>query len=218
MRPSVPLRTWAQRMLRLGPSRLALALAVLLALVAFTLPFWSLASVDGNEKEISSFSWATVATERYVGGTWDGTEILPYSSTAFFFRALAGVLGTAYVLDLVFVIVAAVVLALFSMDYLRTMPTVSMLVISLLVVGVGLLAVFYPVVAVPGAATTDLGTFTIGGFWGATRTATPTRDWSWGPGLGWWLLLLSVVLGIVGAVLPYLKSIRVMAPAARPLS
>lgn len=210
MHPSIPWRTWAQRVLRLGPSRLALALAILLALIALALPFWSFGFVDGNEQEISSYSWTTVSTDRYRSGAWDGTEILPYTSTSFSFRSVAGVLGTSYILDLVFLIVVAVVLALFLMDYARTMPTLSFLIMSLLVVGVGLLALFYPVVTVPAAATTDLGTFTVGGFWGSARTTTPARDWSWGPGLGWWVFLLAVVIGIIGAVLPYLKSVRAL--------
>ncbi len=214
MHASTSLRNWIQRVLRLGPTRLALALAILLALIALALPFWSLGFVDGNEQEISSFSWTKVTTDRYRGGVWDGTEILPYYSTGFSFRAVAGVLGTSYILDVVFLIVVAVVLALFWMEYARTMPTLSLLVISLLVVGVGMLALLYPIVAIPGAATTDMGAFTIGDFWGSTRTTGPTRDWSWGPGLGWWILLLAVVSGMVGAVLPYLKSVRSMAPVA----
>ncbi|HYU05574.1 MAG TPA: hypothetical protein VEM77_00130, partial [Thermoplasmata archaeon] len=63
---------------------------------------------------------------------------------------------------------------------------------------------------IPGAATTDLVTFQVSGFWGSTNTG-PTQV-SWGAGLGWWLVLISVVLGIVGAALPYLKSIRAMVP------
>lgn len=124
------------------------------------------------------------------------------------------VLGTAYLIDVVLFGVLAVVPGLFSIDYSRTMPTLSRLIASLIVLGVALLALFYSIVAIPGAATTDVSTFTIGGFWRAARMPAPKADWSWGPGLGWWILLVAVVLGIVGAVLPYLKSIRAMAPPA----
>src|SRR6266571_5233493 len=140
-----PLRAWARRVWGLGPSRLALGLAILLALLALALPVWSLG-----------------------------------------------------------------VFTVFSLKIGRTMPTLGLLLTSLLVVGVGLLAIFYPIFAIPGAATTDLGTFTVSGFWGNTNTG-PTQV-SWGAGLGWWLVLISVVLGIVGASLPYLKSIRMMTP------
>src|SRR5438128_2374653 len=79
--------------------------------------------------------------------------------------------------------------------------------------GLAIFALFYPIVAIPGAATTDVGTFTIGGFWG-TAQPSPGVTWSWGPGLGWWLLLVGVVIGVSGAVLPYLKSLRSMVPSA----
>src|SRR5438132_68415 len=60
------------------------------------------------------------------------------------------------------------------------------------------------------------GTFPVGGFWGSAEPS-PGVTWSWGPGLGWWLLLVGVVLGVGGAVLPYLKSLRAMVPSATVL-
>ena len=217
MRPSIPVRAWVQRVLRLGPSRLALILAILLALISLGLPFWSLAFVSGTDQYVGTFSWGTTTTDHYRNGAWDGTTILPYASSQpvlaqFSFRSVGGALGAAYILVVVFLIVAAVVLALFTMEQSRTMPTLTLLVVSLLVVGIGLLAVFYPLVTAPGAATTDVGIFTVNGFWGGIRTTGPTRDWSWGPALGWWMFLLSVLLGIVGAALPYLKSVRSTTP------
>jgi len=110
-------------------------------------------------------------------------------------------------------VVLAVVLALFRFEFSRKMPTMNLLILSLVVLGVALFALFYPIVAIPGAATTDVGTFTIGGFWG-TAQPSPGVTWSWGPGLGWWLLLVGVVIGVSGAVLPYLKSLRSMVPSA----
>src|SRR5439155_343467 len=59
----------------------------------------------------------------------------------------------------------------------------------------------------------DIGTLPVGGFWGSAEPS-PGMTWSWGPGLGWWLLLVGVVLGVGGAVLPYLKSLRAMVPSA----
>ena len=214
MRPATLWRTWIHRVLDLGASRLGLAMAILLVLVSLALPFWSLGGVVGTRQDISSFSWTTVTTDLYRGGAWDGTTILPYTSSQFAYPSVAGVLGTAYLLDVLLFGVLAVVLGLFSIDYSRTMPTLNLLIVSLIVLGVALFALFYPIVAIPGAATTDVGTFTIGGFWGSAGVPAPRADWSWGPGLGWWILLVAVVLGIVGAVLPYLKSIRAMAPPA----
>ena len=221
MPPGSPWRTWINRVLALGPSRLAIGLALVVVLVSLALPFWSLGRVAGTDQDIISFSWTTTTTDRYRGGAWDGTSILPYASSqpvlaGLTFRAVGSALGTAYLLDLVLFVVLAVVLALFSMEYGRTMPTLSLLMVSLIVLGVALIALFYPVVAIPGDATRDVGTFTIGGFWGAQGTSGPAAVWSWGPGLGWWFLLLGVVLGTVGAVLPYVKSIRAMIPSPPP--
>jgi len=187
---------------------LALGLAILLALLSLALPVWSLGAFTGNTQDISAFSWTTMATERFQSGVWTRTTIVPYSSGTF--PTVAGALALSYAVDVAFLLLAAVVFGMFSLNIGRTMPTLGLLVTSLLVVGVGLLAIFYPIVAIPGAATTDLGTFTVSGFWGGTNTG-PTQV-SWGAGLGWWLVLISVILGIVGASLPYLKSIRMMTP------
>ena len=149
-----------------------------------------------------------MATDRFQSGIWRGTTIIPYGPNDF--PTVAGVLGLSYAIDVAFLLLAAVVFAMFSLKVGRTMPTLGLLVTSLLVVGVGLLAIFYPILAIPGAATTDLVTFTVSGFWGSTNTG-PTQV-SWGAGLGWWLVLISVVSGSVGSALPYLKSIRAMVP------
>src|SRR5207247_15213 len=208
MHPLSVLRAWVQRAARLGPARLALGFSILLSLLALALPVWSLGAFTGNTQDISAFSWTTMATDRFQSGVWTRTTTVPYSSSGF--PTIAAVLGLAYAIDAAFLLLAAVVFAMFSIKIGRTMSTLGLLVTSLLVVGVGLLAIFYPIVAIPGAATTDLGTFTVSGFWGITNTG-PTQV-SWGAGLGWWLVLVSVVLGIVGAALPYLKSIRAMVP------
>jgi len=187
---------------------LALGLAILLALLGLALPVWSMAAFTGNTQDISAFSWTRIATDRFQSGEWTRTTIIPYGSNAF--PTVAGVLGLSYAIDVAFLLLAAVVFAMFSLKVGRTMPTLGLLVTSLLVVGVGLLAIFYPILAIPGAATTDLVTFTVSGFWGSTNTG-PTQV-SWGAGLGWWLVLISVVSGSVGSALPYLKSIRAMVP------
>src|SRR6058998_3611260 len=156
MPPGSPWRTWINRVLALGPSRLAIGLALVVVLVSLALPFWSLGRVAGTDQDIISFSWTTTTTDRYRGGAWDGTSILPYASSqpvlaGLTFRAVGSALGTAYLLDLVLFVVLAVVLALFSMEYGRTMPTLSLLIVSLIVLGVSLIALFYPIVAIPGA-------------------------------------------------------------------
>jgi len=224
MPPAGPWRAWAARVIALKPPRLALGLAIVLVLVSLALPLWSLGRVAGSEQDIGSFSWTAITTTTYISGVWDRTTILPYTSSQSpfpspfpppstpAFRAVGSALATAYLLNVVLLVVLAIVFGLFSIGYSRTMPTLSLLIVTMIVLGVALLALFYPIVAVPGAATTDVGTFTIDGFWGSDSAAGAL--WSWSPGLGWWVLLVAVILGTVGAVLPYVKSIRAMVPPA----
>ena len=207
------LRTKFQMLLQIESSGFALGLAILFVLLSLALPFWSISRTSGGVQDIGSFAWVSFTTERYTRGAWSETTIVPYNSPGFPYPDAAGVAGNLYVLSLVFIVVLAVVLALFRFEFSRKMPTMNLLILSLVVLGVALFALFYPIVAIPGAATTDVGTFTIGGFWG-TAQPSPGVTWSWGPGLGWWLLLAGVVIGVSGAVLPYLKSLRSMVPSA----
>ena len=83
------------------------------------------------------------------------------------------------------------------------------LILALLVVISGLLALFYPVVALPGGLAADLAPLPIGGsYWGSATTGSDA--YAWGAGLGWWLLAFGVLLAGIGASLPYLKSVREM--------
>ena len=213
MATATRLRTKLQMLLQIESSGFALGLAILFVLLSLALPFWSISRTSGGVQDIGSFAWVSFTTERYTRGAWSETTIMPYNSPGFPYPDTAGVAGNLYVLSLVFIVVLAVVLALFRFEFSRKMPTMNLLILSLVVLGVALFALFYPIVAIPGAATTDVGTFTIGGFWG-TAQPSPGVTWSWGPGLGWWLLLAGVVIGVSGAVLPYLKSLRSMVPSA----
>src|SRR5712691_3899092 len=210
MAPATRLRTKLQMLLQIESSGFALGLAILFVLLSLALPFWSISRTSGGVQDIFSFGWVSLTTERYTRGAWSVTTILPYNSPGFPFPDTAGVAGNGYVLSAV---VLAVVLALFRFEFSRKMPTMNLLILSLVVLGVALFALFYPIVAIPAAATTDVGNFNIGGFWGPAQPS-PGVAWSWGPGLGWWLLLVGVVSGVSGAVLPYLKSLRSMVPTA----
>src|SRR2546429_2739687 len=112
LRPGSPWRTGINRALALGPSRLALGLAIVLVLVSLALPFWSLSEAMGTDQNISSFSWTTFTTDRYVGGAWDGTGILPYSSTVPPYPPVASAPGTPSLLDPVFLAALPVALGL----------------------------------------------------------------------------------------------------------
>jgi len=210
------LRTKLQLFLLVESSFFMIGLAILFTLVSLVQPFWSFSRTVGVNHDIGSFGWVTFTADHYSGGVWSLTTILPYSSPAFSYSETARVAGNAYVLEVVYLVVLGLTLGLFRFEFSRKMPPANLLILSLVVLGVALFALFYPIVAIPGAATTDIGTFTVGGFWGSAEPS-PGVTWSWGPGLGWWLLLVGVVLGVGGAVLPYLKSLRAMVPNATVL-
>lgn len=206
------LRTKLQLLLQVESSGFALALAILFVLLSLALPFWSFSRTEGPDQVVGSFSWVSFTTDDFVRGRWMNTTIVPYGNPVFRLPALAGVASNVYVLNVVYLVILAAVLALFRFEFSRKMPPVNLLILSLVVLAVALFALFYPVVATPAAATTDIASFTVPGFWGSAQPS-PGVSWSWGPGLGWWLLLVSVILGVGGTVLPYLKSLRSMAPA-----
>ncbi|HKW42566.1 MAG TPA: hypothetical protein VJP06_00120, partial [Thermoplasmata archaeon] len=112
MHPSTPVRAAIQRVLHVGMPRLALGAAILLATIGLALPFWTLTLVTTPNQDINSFSWTTITTQHFQNGAWDRTEIFPYTSSSFIFGSVASVLGTAYVLAAVFVVLLAVVLGL----------------------------------------------------------------------------------------------------------
>src|SRR5947199_9789050 len=96
LRPGSPWRTGINRVLALGPSRIALGLAIVLVLVSLALPFWSLSRAIGTDQDISSFSWTTFTTDTYRGGAWGGTVVLPSTATLCPYRAVASLLPSAY--------------------------------------------------------------------------------------------------------------------------
>jgi hypothetical protein len=206
MGPSSAWRVRIRRVLALGPSRLGLGLGLLLVLLSLLLPFWTLSERAGSTHEVHTFYWTTFETDSFDDDVWSGTTTLPYRSPLSSYPAIATLAGNAYLIEAVYALILVAILGLFQVGFSRTLPPLSLLVVSLLVLTGGLFALFYPLVAIP-AATTDVQTFAVGGFWGNVQVGSTV--WSWGPGLGWWLLLVGVVLGILGAVLPYLKSLGI---------
>jgi hypothetical protein len=221
MRPSTSWRmSWRARLvpfLAFGPSRLALLVGILFVLLSLFLPFWTLSEQTGTRQEIHSFSWNTFATDRFDDGSWSGTTILPYRSPGLVYPTVAVVAGNVYVLQVVYLLILLAILGMFQLGFSRSLPTLSLLFLSLIVLTGALFSLFYPLVGIPAAATTDARFFAVSGFWGTALEGGTV--WSWGAGLGWWTLLVGVILGILGGVLPYLKSLRAMAlspPVAIP--
>ncbi len=174
------LRTKLQLLLQVESSGFALSLAILFVLLSLALPFWSFSRTEGPDQVVGSFSWVSFTTDDFVRARWTITTIVPYSEPNFPFPATASVASNVYVLSLVYLVVLAAVLALFRFEFSRKMPTVNLLILSLVVLAVALFGLFYPVVAIPAAATTDIANFTIPGFWGSAQPF-PGVFWSWGP-------------------------------------
>src|SRR5207237_3261743 len=153
------LRTKLQLLLLVESSFFMIGLAILFTLVSLVQPFWAFSRAVGVNRDIGSFGWVTFTADHYNGGVWSLTTILPYSSPAFSYSETAGVAGNVYVLEVVYLVVLGLTLGLFRFEFSRKMPPANLLILSLVVLGVALFALFYPIVAIPGAATLDIGTF-----------------------------------------------------------
>lgn len=216
MRATTPWKEWTGRVLALGMSRLALALGIVLVLFALASPFWSYRIDDGGGNYINTaYGWWSVTSEEFEDGQWKKTTVESYTSSDLNQPNLANAMGASYLLAVIYLIILIVVAVLFSLERTRTMAPLVLLILSLIVVIGSLLALFYPILGVQNAVPTDLAPLVVSGFWG-TRTVSGTVI-SWGAGLGWWFLLVAVLLGIIGVALPYVKSVRAMgAPKPRP--
>jgi len=219
MRASTPWKEWARRVLALGMSRLALGFAILFVLFALASPFWSFRIDDGGGNYVNTvYGWWSVTSEEFRNGGWDKTTQWSYASSDLNQPNLASAMGASYLLGVIYLIILVVVVVLFSLERTRTMAPLVLLVLSLIVVIGSLLALFYPILSVQSAVTADpdFAPLVISGFWGI-RTDSAGTVISWGAGLGWWFLLVAVLLGIVGVALPYVRSVRAMgAPKPRP--
>lgn len=206
------IRAYASRFWKLGFPRVALALGTLFVALSLFTPLWyySLADPDGD-RDTYIFNWTTFTYERYEEGRWVETSVRSYSHPQFDSPFVASTLGGSYVVSLVFLIILVGSFLVLTFLDLRRFGPLGFLSDALLVVSAGLLALFYPVVALAGGLASDMQPLPIGGaYWGSATTTTPSIAYTWGAGLGWWFLLLGVVLATAGASLPYLKSVREM--------
>src|SRR5437870_13823276 len=150
MATATRLRTKLQMLLQISSSGFALGLAILFVLLSLALPFWSISRTSGGVQDIGSFAWVSFTTERYTRGAWSETTIVPYNSPGFPYPDAAGVAGNLYVLSLVFIVVLAVVLALFRFALSRQIAAINPLILRLVLLGGALFARFSPIVAIPG--------------------------------------------------------------------
>ncbi len=205
------LKTYYHRFLGLGWARVFLILGAIFIVLALLSPMWAyLTPGPGGSSFTFTFGWTTVTRMRYEGGAWAETLIQSYNAQGFDFHAIANSVSVSYVLLLVFLIVLIVVAALFSLQWVHRLPALGLLIIALIVVAIGLVALFYPVATVPAAAASDLGDTAITGYWGSAGVD------SWGAGLGWWFVLVGVILGGLGGAWPFLRGMRHPLPPPPP--
>ena len=205
-------RKYTKRFLGLGWPRVFLILGVVFALLAIVDPVWYTTFDRGGGTYVTtSYSWGTLTEVSYESGAWSQTLIRSYTASNANSAALANALSGSYLAVVALLIVLIVVIALFSLEWTRRMPPLAFLIVGLVLVVFALVALLYPILTVPSAAASDLGQTAITSYWGSVSVAFGTR--SWGGALGWWFLLVAVILGIVGGIWPFLQSMR--APASR---
>ena len=214
---------WLHRIRGLGLGRVLLLVAILLVLIALATPVWYLTLVRTSAAySTTDFTWTSTNTNAYDAGTLEHVLIQPYSAPGFNLHSLAAAISASYILFVILAIVLAVVFILYSLPVGRRLSNLGHLMISLVVVVFALLALLYPIVGVPPPAGADLGIPAISGFFGSgavTGGVNPpdgatggAATASWGAGLGWWLVLGAVILGLAGAMLPYLRSVSRPSP------
>lgn len=212
MRPTDSLKRLTGQVTRIGVSKLALGLAVFLCLLALLLPMWSYTELQGGPRSAHVFGWTTETTEEFDADGWERTVINPYAHPDYDHPFIASTISASYVLTIVFLIALVAVIVLLMMPRMATIGPLAKLVVCVLVVGIGFLALLYPVLVLPGGLAADMGTIPIGGsYWGSATG--PIATYTWGAGLGWWLLLMAVLAGSLGSALPYLRAVRTLGPS-----
>ena len=207
---------WLHRIRGLGVGRILLLAAIVLLVVSLATPLWSLTLVRTSAAySTTDFTWTSTNTNAYDAGALEHILIQPYSAPGFDLHSLAGAVSAAYILFVILAVVFAAVFLLYSLAIGGRLSALGRLVLALVVVVVALVALLYPIVGVPPPAATDLGIPAITGFFGSGAVSggmnppdgatSGAVSASWGAGLSWWLVLVAVILGVAGAVLPYLR-------------
>jgi hypothetical protein len=210
-------RTWPRTIRSLGYDRVLLFLAIVLVLISLAAPLWSVSLFhDSANYSTTDFTWTGTTTQSFSGGVLNTITIQPYGAPLFPLKALASSISSAYAVMAGYAALLVAVLVIYSRPLGRRLPPLGHLIVSLVVVALAFVALLYPTFALPSQASANLGIPSLTSFFGASpvtsavnrpagSVASSLSTATWGAGLGWWFLLVGVVFGILGAVVPYLR-------------
>ena len=193
--------------------------AIVLAVVGFVGPWWTIGATASG-----SATFTSVTDFRLFGRTGTGTEpgrsytnSTDYSgdpNTRFVFQVASALTGAAVGLGVIYVVPGAMA------DKKPTFRRVAF-VFGVLAFAVAFVASVYVMATLPGAVNQDRSSSGIqfSGFWGSSTSTGfgMTLTINWGAGWGWYVVLASAVLFLVGAILTVRAPNRAsMAPPRSP--
>src|SRR3989304_1630520 len=108
--------------------------AILASLIALATPMWAVTQAEnGGRWDTTVYGWLGVSSDHYRLSAYDGTSSMPYSGPSFNQHVLASAVGASFTLIVVYAVVLAIVVALFSMEWAKTMPRFGLLIITVFV-------------------------------------------------------------------------------------
>jgi len=194
-------RIHVARLTALGWPILSSAVAALLAIVGLVQPTWSYeVNAGGGSLSRRTYLWTWLIQENYEQGVWDGTLITPYAGPSFGEFRMRETVGAVYLVALLLAIALLVLVAMQYAARSRKLPVKALTVVQVFAIGLGFAVISLALLTIPPAATTDVAPF-VSGFFGATTVGGIAV--TWGPGLSWWLWLVSTILALVVFVVPF---------------
>lgn len=200
------------------PSLAARLVALVMAIVAISQPYWNYSATIGP-----SGSWLKINVNFYgdhaITSTYtsDGTlrdqKVVYYSNSNWEARNVSAVMGNENLLVIALAGLSAVgtLLAVPPLRRPQLRPLALLLEILLLAVAVG--APAYLAVTIGQAANTDLS-HSISGFMGSATSGGGFTGETWGPALGWFLVVGASISAFFGLVLGH-RQVPVPKPAPR---
>ncbi len=191
---------YVKRLTALGWPILSSAVAALLVAVGLVQPVWSYEVSGGGGLARHTYLWTWLILENYEQGAWYGTLITPYAGPSFSEFRMRDTVGAVYLVALFLAIALAILVALQYAARSRKVPANVLTAASVFAIGLGFAAISLAVLTIPPAAAAEVAP-SVSGFFGTTTVGGIT--FTWGPGLSWWLWLVSTILALVVFIVPF---------------